>query len=323
MTEESPRAPGPDADRPLTEAEIDLAFRLLLNRPPKPATRTQLLRTGVTLAKLRERLFDSAEFHAIMSRRQSRAAAIDAAADSGPTLVHIHVPKTAGTSLNALLLPLVPRHSRLHGRGPECVAALRGMSMDERARVRLVVGHVTHSIGRLLPQPVRFLTILRDPGPRILSYYKYVRHQTSHPLYDTVKGRDMSFGAFLEMAAETPSLRSEMEAGQMRRIAGDMSQKGFGREAALFDAACRHLLAPGFLFGFTEAFDAFQARLVAEGILPAAQPMEKNVSPPGLAYAEARAALSEAQAELLDRFIHWDDRFLAFARSAETPNRAA
>ena len=302
-------------DHVLSAPEIDLAFRLFLNRLPRPAMRNAMLRNGITVARLRDMLLKSQEF----IDNLSHDADVANAGAARPTLVHIHIPKTAGTSLNALLLPLFPRENRVNGHAPACVAALRDMSQSEREQVRLVAGHVTHAIGRLFSQPVRFLTIMRDPGPRILSFFKYVSYREQHPLYEKVHGMD--FGTFLEFAVVTPPLLSELEGGQMRRIAGELGQKGFGQEPALFEKACQNLLAPDMLFGFTEAFDAFQSRLVAEGILPSARRVKQNVSPLGLAYTEARENLTSDQRSLLDRFITWDAKLLAFARTVDTPNR--
>ena len=91
------------------------------------------------------------------------------------TLIFLHIPKTAGSTLNFILdAHYTPENSFatsqtwLHPEG-----SLDGFEMlteTERARIELLNGHMGLGLHRHLPQPARYLTVLRDPVERVLSH---------------------------------------------------------------------------------------------------------------------------------------------------------
>lgn len=85
-------------------------------------------------------------------------------------LVFTHIPKTAGTSLKkSVIAPNVT---------PEQVYWVLGVGKLIRDRPRnadVILGHIPYGIHRVLPHDrVRYLTILRDPVDRCVSFYNYV-----------------------------------------------------------------------------------------------------------------------------------------------------
>ncbi|NVJ64834.1 MAG: sulfotransferase family 2 domain-containing protein [Flavobacteriaceae bacterium] len=228
-------------------------------------------------------------------------------------LIHLHIPKTAGRSLNTLLRPLYSNEAQVHATGASPERKIQEMSAEARDGIRLVAGHCSHGVHLLLPHPARYLVILRAPGPRLLSLYKYIFRTPSHPLHPILHRGALQFGDFLELAEDRPHLRAELHNGQMRRIAGDMTPEGIGREDELLNLACAHLASPNMTFGFTEQFDRFVAKLKTEGILPDATPPQVNVAPPGLNFERACATLSRSQKERLKQYCAYDERMLAFA----------
>ena len=313
----------PLSDRPLNGDEVDLAFALILGRQPKPEMRESLVKEKISASQLRHRLLGSSEFAALYDtlRPAPRLPGSDHSTQR-PALIHIHVPKTAGRSLNVALRKQCKGDEHVTATGAPPEIKLREMPAQARAKIGLVAGHCSYGVHRFLDIPARYLFVLRKPGPRILSYYKYVLRDADHPMHAKVNEERLDFGGFLDLCTKVPGLHKEMHNGQMRRIAGNMGDSGFGQEEALFDAACAHLIEPGAIFGFTEQFNAFVDRLAAENILPDNSIRRVNTAPPGPGFEQARDTLNAHQAALLDEFIEWDDKLLDFARTVDTPNRA-
>ena len=85
-------------------------------------------------------------------------------------IVFTHVPKTSGTSFRkSLIEPNFPavRIYRFHG--------LRALARDRRPGRSFVWGHVPYGIHPLLGREARYVTFLRDPIDRAVSYYYFVQ----------------------------------------------------------------------------------------------------------------------------------------------------
>lgn len=85
-------------------------------------------------------------------------------------LVFTHIPKTAGTSLKmSVVLPnVVP--SRIYW-----VQGMGKLIRDRPRDVDVVLGHIPFGVHHALPhRSVRYLTVLRDPVDRCVSFYNYV-----------------------------------------------------------------------------------------------------------------------------------------------------
>ena len=261
---------------------------------------------------LRATLTGSAEY------RQRRApggvstrpqpAASRASADQPPVLVHLHIPKSAGTSLTSILAgnfgPGEKFALDVHN-----IDRLRQMPERQRAKLRLIFGHLPHGmVGPALDRPVIHVVALRQPGPRLLSYYRYMKRREDHPLFPMLNGADMSFGAFLEFCEANPEQRPEADNGQMRRLAGRLAPEGLGREPDLFRAALRNTFAPDMVFGLTERFDALLDDLVARGLIRSYEPVVANAAPEAASFEEARAALTPEQDAILSGFTRWDQK---------------
>lgn len=85
-------------------------------------------------------------------------------------IVFTHVPKTSGTSFRKCLIePNVPdeRIYRYHG--------LRPLARERRPGRAFVYGHIPYGIHHLLGREARYVTFLRDPIDRAVSYYYFVK----------------------------------------------------------------------------------------------------------------------------------------------------
>jgi hypothetical protein len=97
--------------------------------------------------------------------------------ESQPVLVHIHIPKTAGSALRRLIArqygdrfqkaPNVFTH-------PDVAEQRLRAIVDAGPRPLAIAGHVVFGLRDVLPADSRFVTVLRDPVERTLSHYGYL-----------------------------------------------------------------------------------------------------------------------------------------------------
>jgi hypothetical protein len=104
-----------------------------------------------------------------------------------PLLVFVHIPKTAGTTMTAILRTNEPGAGTRHGgnvfkggggikQGVKFQNLLRNTN-GELDRARILTGHFPLAIREHLPNDrlVRYFTLLREPADRTLSHYFQIR----------------------------------------------------------------------------------------------------------------------------------------------------
>jgi Galactose-3-O-sulfotransferase len=132
-------------------------------------------------------------------------------------LIFVHVPKTAGRTLNRVLRRQYRRSETIDFTTlDKPLEEFRNVPIEERARARLVLGHVHYGVHRWIPGDATYITILRDPVHRVLSLYGYILRQPRHPLHDQL----ITAGIGLEEFVQTGLDRSQVDNGQTRQIAG-------------------------------------------------------------------------------------------------------
>lgn len=177
-----------------------------------------------------------------------------------PTIIFLHIGKTAGASLRRILrrqfrhrevlefLPPLPEPGRLRREG--ALDAFAEIPEDRRRNARLVMGHATYGIHELIPRPSTYVTMLRDPVALVISLYRYVLRTPKHVLHHDVVARDLSLEDFV-----TSGLSVEVDNSQTRAIAGDTSTPFGGVDDAMLDRAKAHLEERFAVVGLTERFD--------------------------------------------------------------------
>lgn len=88
------------------------------------------------------------------------------------TLIFIHVPKTGGQTLQAVLKRQFPKHTWA---GYE----YRNMSEEKKRTIRLIRGHVPYGMHEFVPSDVEYhyLTMLREPVSRFVSNFNYWKQE--------------------------------------------------------------------------------------------------------------------------------------------------
>jgi len=116
---------------------------------------------------------------------RDRSAAVDREA-----LIFLHIPKTAGTTLNRIIewqyspfaiFTMDPHRIR--------ATAERFQRLPEarRRHLQVVRGHLFYGIHEFLPQDATYITMLREPVARLLSSYYFVLRRPLNPLHRKFK----------------------------------------------------------------------------------------------------------------------------------------
>jgi len=102
------------------------------------------------------------------------------------SLIFIHVPKAAGTTVNRLIEreyplfeifsvdPVFSNWSRRH---------LWSLPPERLKRFRIFKGHMPFGLHRILPQPATYFAVFRDPISRVISAFYFMRNYALHPQY--------------------------------------------------------------------------------------------------------------------------------------------
>ncbi len=101
-------------------------------------------------------------------------------------VIFLHVPKTAGTTLNRLIeweYKLPEMYSVDPVLFAWSAAHLRNLPESRLRRTRMFKGHMLFGLHEVLPQSSTYITVLRDPIERVLSAFFFMRTYKLHPLY--------------------------------------------------------------------------------------------------------------------------------------------
>jgi hypothetical protein len=191
------------------------------------------------------------------------------------TIVLVHIQKTAGTTLRRILERRYPPESIYHcylKTNQEARDGFAQLPAEAKHRVRCVLGHVYFGFGELVPSPVTYLTILRDPVERILSLYHYILRQPDHRLHAEMTAQHTTLEEFVSRDDEV-----EVNNMQTRMIAGYLGDGAVPPE--MIAAAQANLENRFLLAGITERFDEFLMLINRELAWPREFFESKNVDP--------------------------------------------
>lgn len=168
-------------------------------------------------------------------------------------------------------------------------------------------------VGEALDMPFRYLIVLREPGPRIFSFYQFIARTISHPTHAYLTAKKMTFGDFLEFSENDENHQLELNNGQSRRLSGMFSKKSLGKEPEILRIAQHKVLEPSVILGVVERIDNLLSRLVALGLLPSAELPTLNISPNPGAYTKAVQLLTDKQLRIFDEYTKHDSKLYQLA----------
>ncbi|MDL2272125.1 sulfotransferase family 2 domain-containing protein, partial [Desulfovibrio sp. OttesenSCG-928-I05] len=174
----------------------------------------------------------------------------------------LHIPRTAGTTLNTILRANFPPEAVINVYDKEEYAAHAAHSRDELEKVRLIQGHLllqNYDPPQMYGEPVRVFTFLREPLPRLVSEYAFLRTWKANHLYAYLNDNNVSFRDYL--LGETRELRYRGKNFMTRCVAGiDTGTKAYPVKAVA--KAKRHLER---VFGFVGIQERFMESLLLLG----------------------------------------------------------
>jgi hypothetical protein len=142
----------------------------------------------------------------------------DSARAQAEALLFLHIPKAAGTTLRSILERQFSAQVTFTIDGNDSQTSIKeftSLPEAQRAKLRLVKGHMPYGLHKYLSVPATYITMLRDPVDRIISYYYFVLNSHRHYLHREVTDRNMSLPDFVRSG-----LTTELIDDQTRLISG-------------------------------------------------------------------------------------------------------
>jgi hypothetical protein len=134
------------------------------------------------------------------------------------TLMIVHIPKAAGTTLRWIMDRQWPQEEifKVKSDIASDKEKLRQTPNDEKMRFRAVFGHYCYGLHSYLApgQKFEYVTILREPTERVVSLYQYVRNE-SPAHYLNGPALKMSLGQFV-----TSGVTCTVDNGMVRQLCG-------------------------------------------------------------------------------------------------------
>jgi Galactose-3-O-sulfotransferase len=174
---------------------------------------------------------------------------------AGPTLIFLHIGKTAGTSLRQVLRRNYRPAEALRVGTPE---RPREETLDQfatlpehtRESARLLFGHMVYGLHTAVPRDSTYITMVRKPKSLVLSQYRFVLRRTGHRLHERVVSENMGIEEYIRSG-----ISLEMDNSQTRAIAGDLSTPYGECTDAMLDTAKANIERDFAVVGLTERFD--------------------------------------------------------------------
>ena len=131
-------------------------------------------------------------------------------------LIFLHIPKTAGTTLNRIIewqyspfaiFTMDPYRIRA------TAERFKRLPEARRRRLQVVRGHLFYGIHEFLPQGATYITMLRDPVARVLSAYYFVLRRPLNPLHRKLKRERLGVEDCLRLFPDRQNLQCRFIAG--------------------------------------------------------------------------------------------------------------
>jgi hypothetical protein len=145
------------------------------------------------------------------------------------TVIFVHIPKTAGTTLRVIIERFYRRDeiyaTDINGAAQSGVDEFKRLDLQARERIRLLIGHMDFGLHDWVPRPYLYITLLREPIDLVTSEYYFAQREPKHPSYSIIHDHQMSLKDYLETGID-----NIMSNSQTRMLSG--------RWTKLYNAEC-------------------------------------------------------------------------------------
>jgi hypothetical protein len=176
----------------------------------------------------------------------------------GSPLLFSHVPKTAGTSVRALLSQFNPDTAFIYGGEFSLLKPNIDFIQDFRKRPlpTVIMGHFSYGVHRLIGCEPKYACVMRPPVDRVVSYYRMMR-RAGVPEYAEFFASDGSIRTFVgeDVTNQTNNLVCRMCSGVPPDAGRVLTQRW------LLDLAVHNLRRHYFAIGVMERLPSFTAAL--------------------------------------------------------------
>lgn len=136
-------------------------------------------------------------------------------------LIFLHLPKCGGTTFHTILNKLYKREEIFD---IEVIDNVRlntddfiSLSIEDREKLKLLKGHMNFGLHEYFKSRSEYITFMRDPVERVISYYYYVKRRPDHRLYQfNIIDKDTPLSEFVEKAIGQWDIHN----GQIHMISG-------------------------------------------------------------------------------------------------------
>ena len=134
-------------------------------------------------------------------------------------LIFLHLPKNGGNTLHGILNRLYPKEQtfsiKVIDNTKLNIPQFKALSEIEREEIKLLKGHMTFGLHEYLKGPSKYITFLRKPEDRIISFYHYAKSRPQHRLYKSITENNWSLQDFVAASQE-----GDIHNAQIRWISG-------------------------------------------------------------------------------------------------------
>ena len=168
-----------------------------------------------------------------------------------PLVIFLHIPKAAGTTLRDILYRQYEKEYIYELDGQNFLQSQedsKHLNAKEKDKIRLLMGHMYFGLHEFVSSPSSYITMLRDPIEKVISYYYFVSKLTAHPDYKLIKSQNVSLKKYCTMN------KPNMCNAQTRFLAGENFSQ-VNNEPIMLEQAKKNLQEYFSLVGITERFD--------------------------------------------------------------------
>lgn len=187
-----------------------------------------------------------------LEARRRLSSALDRRSRQDRCIIFLHIPKTGGVTLKRSLKWKYPGRLIEEESLTRPLAEFERLPLSERASARVVCGHLHYGIHARIPQDCAYITLLREPVARVISYYHYILGHPKHALHADLASSSEPLEEFLRI---DPSVDNH----QTRMISGHGGGELTSRAAEPLDSdaleEAKRNLERFLVVGLTERFD--------------------------------------------------------------------